>query len=85
MDGVLDLLQCIWPWPCQCSLVPLFQNESKRETIHMKMKLQTELIFISKVRFALRLVLKKRHKRTQEWPIDATNYHNLIIQHGGGE
>ena len=56
--------------PFPSSLVPLFQSESKCETIVMKMtlicmkmKLHAELIF------ALRLVLKQRHKRTRKWPI----------------
>ena len=34
----------------------------------MKMKLHAELIFHVKG-FALKLVLKQRHKRTREWPI----------------
>ena len=56
--------------PFPSSLVPLFQNESKCETILMKMtsicmkmKLHAELIFILKKGFALRLVFKQRHKR----------------------
>ena len=56
--------------PFPSSPVPLFQNESRYETIHMKrtlicmkMKLQVELSF------ALRLVLKQRHKITRKWPI----------------
>ena len=51
------------------SLVPLFQIESKCETIRMKMtlicmkiKLHAELIFHMKG-FALRFVLKQRHKK----------------------
>ena len=55
--------------PFPSSLVPLFQSESKCETIlmkmiliWMKMKLHAELIF------TLRLVLKQRHKRTRKWP-----------------
>ena len=55
---------------------PLFQSESKCETILikislicMKMNLQGELIFHMKG-FSLRLVLKQRHKRTRKWPIE---------------
>ena len=55
--------------PFLSSLVPLFQSESKCETILMKvtlicmkMKLHAELIF------SLRLVLKQRRKRTRKWP-----------------
>ena len=54
------------------SLVLLSQNESKCETIHMKMSsacrlifMQIKLIFIKKG-FALRLVLKQRHKGTRQ-------------------
>ena len=57
------------------SLVPLFESESKCETIRMemtficmKMKLHAELIFILKG-FALRLVLRQRYKRSRKWPI----------------
>ena len=46
--------------PFPSSLGPLFQSESKCETILIKMT----LIFV------LRLVLKQRHKRTRKWPID---------------
>ena len=56
--------------------MPLFQSESKCQTILlkmtlicMKMKLHAELIFIIMKGFALTLVLKKRHKRTRKWPI----------------
>ena len=51
-----------------CSLVPLFQSESKCETIvmkmtfiYMRMKLHAELMGL-----ALRLVLKQKHKRTRK-------------------
>ena len=54
----------------QYSLMPLFQSESECETIPMKMilicmkmELHAELIF------ALRFVLKQRHKRTRKWSI----------------
>ena len=61
--------------PFPSSLAPLFQRESKCETILMKMT----LICIKKETackthfhmkgFALGLVLKQRHKRTRKWPI----------------
>ena len=84
-DGkfVLDGIFCSWSSCCICrpfpsSLVPLFQSESKCKTILMKMtlicmkmKLHAELIFISLKGLVLRLVLKKRHKRTWKWPIIA--------------
>ena len=67
---------CQWlnrPFPS--SLVPLFQSESKCETILMKMTLIcmekkrcVELIFIWKARLAL----KQRHKRTRKCPITVT-------------
>ena len=57
-------------------LVPLFQNESKCETLHMKMSsacsfifMQIKVIFIRMV-FALRLALKQRHMGTRKWPIN---------------
>ena len=60
------------------SLVPLFQNESKCESFHVKMSsacsfifMQIKVIFISQNGFALRLTLKQRHKGTQIWPIQA--------------
>ena len=61
--------------PFPSSLVPLFQSESKCETILMKttlicmkMKLDALLISIRKG-FALSLVLKQRHRRIRKWPI----------------
>ena len=45
--------------------MPLFQNESKCETIHMKMS----LICMTMNGFALRLVLKHRQEGTRKWPI----------------
>ena len=68
------------PWqlasrPFPIFLVPLFQSESKRETIHMKvtliytkMKLHAEFIFHLNG-FALRLVLIQRQKVNRNWPI----------------
>ena len=55
--------------------MPLFQSESKCETIlmkmaliSMKMKLHAKINFHMKG-FVLRLVLKQRHKGTRKWPI----------------
>jgi len=56
--------------PFPSCLLPLCQNESKCETIHMKMSSAYRFIFIqikvvsSKNGFALSLVLKQRHKET---------------------
>ena len=61
--------------PFPSSLVSLFQSESKCETILMKMtdfhenETACRTPFHMKG-FALRLVLKKRHKRTRKWPIE---------------
>ena len=60
--------------PFPSSLVPLFQSESKCETILMKM---TDLhenetacrTYFHMKGFAHRLVLKQRHKRTRKWPM----------------
>ena len=54
--------------PFPSSLVPLFQNESKCETFHMKMSSACSFIFHKKG-FALTLALKQRHKGTRKWPI----------------
>ena len=56
------------------SLVPLFQSESKCETILMKMTCLHEKETACRTHFhmkglALRLALEQRHKRTQKWPI----------------
>ena len=56
------------------SLVPLFQSESKCKTILMKMTDFHEKETACRTHFhmkgfALRLVLKQRHKRTRKWPI----------------
>ena len=54
--------------------MPLFQNESKCETFHMKMKLHavsdfhTNQSHFHKNGFALRLALKQRHKGSRKWP-----------------
>ena len=60
--------------PFPSSLVPLFQSESKCETILMKMTDLHENGTACRTHFhmkgfALRLVLKQRHKRTRKWPI----------------
>ena len=62
--------------PFPSSIVPLFQTESKCETILMKMSsacififMQIKVIFI-RIVFALRLALKQRHKGTLKWPIE---------------
>ena len=61
--------------PFPSSLVPLFQSESKCETILMKMTFDLHenetgcRTHFHKNGFALRLVLKQRHKRTRKWPI----------------
>ena len=71
-DSCLNLFDVNRPFPS--SLVPLFQSASKCETILMKMTLicmkilHAELYFHMKG-FALRLVLKQRHKGTRNWPI----------------
>ena len=68
-----------WFWkfsnrPFPSSLVPLFQNESKCETFHMKMSSACSFILMQishfhKNGFALRLALKQRQKGTRKWPI----------------
>ena len=60
--------------PFPSALVPLFQNESKCETFHMKMSSACSFIFMQishfhKNGFALRLALKQRYKGTRKWPI----------------
>ena len=61
--------------PFASSLVPVFQNESKSETFHMKMSSVCSFIFMqikvifTRVIFALRLALKLRHKGARKWPI----------------
>ena len=55
--------------------MPLFQSESKCETILTKMGSTMQVHFYAnqthfhKNGFALRLALKQRHKGTQKWPI----------------
>ena len=71
--------------PFPSSLVPLFQNESKCETILMKMTDLHENETACRTHFhmkgfALRLVLKQRHKRTRKWPIE-----NRSMRHTVGE
>ena len=57
--------------PFSSSLVPLFQSESKCKTILMKMTDLHENETACRTRFHMKglwLVLKQRHKRTQNWP-----------------
>ena len=55
--------------------MPLFQNESKCETFHMKMSSACSFIIMQikvilhKNSFAKRLALKQWHKGTRKWPI----------------
>ena len=52
--------------------MPLFQNESKCETFHMKMSSACSLIFMQISNFhknEFALGLEKRHKGTRKWPI----------------
>ena len=55
--------------------MPLFQNESKCETFHMKNEFCMRFHFhanqshFHKNGFAVRLALKQRHKGTRKWPI----------------
>ena len=62
--------------PFPSHLVPLFQNESECETflisdidfdLHKKKPAGGSHFHMNG--FALRLVLKQRHKRTRKWPI----------------
>ena len=56
-------------------LLPLYQNKSKCETNHMKTSSNYRFIFMQiKIIFALRLVLKQRHKVTWKWPIPNQQY-----------
>ena len=73
--------------PFPSSLVPLFQNESKSETFHVKISsaysfihMQIKVIFI-KNGFALRFALKQRHKGTRKWPIHSAFYLPAQISH----
>ena len=51
--------------------MPLFQNESSCDTVHIKKDFVCKFIFIQthEKRFARGLVLKERHKVTPRWPI----------------
>ena len=65
--GCFKLLAGNRPFPS--SLVPLFQNESKCETFHMKMSFACSFIFVQishfhKNIFALRFAMKQKHKGT---------------------
>ena len=54
--------------PFPSSLVPLFQNQSKCETFHMKMSSACSFIFMQiKVIFALGLALKQRYAYEGTW------------------
>ena len=58
------------------SCVPLFQNESKCETFHMKTSSACSFIFMQishfhKNGFTLKLTLKQRFKGTPKWLIKA--------------
>ena len=59
--------------PFPSSLVPLFQNESKCETFHMKNEFHSHAnqSHFHKNSFALRLALKQRHKGTRKWSIES--------------
>ena len=70
------------------SLVPLFQSESKFETIFYENDFDLHEIetacrtHVHMKGFALRLVLKQRHKRTQNWPIKTNFYYvNQNLKH----
>ena len=54
--------------PFPSSLVPLFQSKSKCRTILTKNLITACRAQFHMKSFALRLVLKLRHKRIQEWP-----------------
>ena len=60
--------------PFPSSLVPLFQNESKCETLKMSsacslLFMQIKVVFIRTDGLAVRLAVKQRHKGTRKWPI----------------
>ena len=55
--------------PFPSSLVPLFQSESKCETILLHENETACRTHFHKNGFELRLVLKQRHKRSSKWPI----------------
>ena len=73
--------------PFPSSLVPLFQNESKCETFHMKMSSAYSFIFMQimqshfcKNGFALRLALKQRHKGTWKWSSCVDSFLHPVLQ-----
>ena len=90
VQNVHSRTNCNRPFPS--SLLPLFQNESKCETIHMKMKLHLQVHFhANQIHFHLngfahRLVLKQRHKGTRKWPIETVFVITLTNKNtfGGG-
>ena len=68
--------------PFPHSLVPLFLNESKCESFHVKMSSVCSFIFMQisyfhKNGIALRLALKQRHKGTRKWPIISSVFNNI--------
>ena len=70
----INLFLTIANRPFPSFLLPLFQNESKCKTFHMKMNSACSFIFMQISHFhkngsALRLALKQRPKGTQKWPI----------------
>ena len=76
--------------PFPSSLVPLLQSESKRETIHMKMKLHAELIFRGQVShfhsFLNRGTIElgngrfRRHQ-SQEWDTPGISFKVIVCTH----
>ena len=56
--------------PFPSSLVPLFQSESKCEMTDLHENESACRTHFHMNGFALRLVLKQRHKRTRKWPIN---------------
>ena len=70
------------------SLVPLFKNKSKSKTFHMKMSsvhmqfhFHANQSHFHKNGFALRQVLKQRHKGTRKWLI--TSFHFITCNSSG--
>ena len=90
----MNLFKVGYNRPFPSSPVPLFQNESKCETFHMKMSSACSMQFhfhanqshFHKNGFALKLALKQRHKGTRKSPVDKrNNKHPLVFfLHGGG-
>lgn len=57
-------IQALFNRPFPSCLLPLCQNESKNKTIRMIMCSPYRFFFMQ-----IKLVLKQRHKVTQEWPV----------------